>query len=185
MVGGRLIALTRRCGRCSSIFTSAHSWVVLLPRDDTGQATIWLGVPLRYMRHSGSSMCILRYRNARNLARPPYGRSNRRNHGRDPHLCHAGDAIRPSLAVRTQQTGPGTWSYRLPFNSHAGLALIRGPKSRTASGRFSWLRFLGTRLDVLSAIGAGACGSKSSGCGSLSGCCCWWPSGIARASVMD
>src|SRR5512139_1513920 len=111
VVGGGLVALLRRLwpmliGICLGTFVD----VVLLPHDDTGQATIWLGVALAL--YSALGLVNVHFsvpRHAENLAWPRHGRGDGRDHGSDRHLRHAGHSVHPIFEVRTRQACAGTW----------------------------------------------------------------------------
>ena len=177
VVGGGVIALARRLwpmlvGICVGTFVGA----VLLPHDDTGPATIWLGLALGFIRRSGWSMGISVPRRAE---------------------IWLGLLIGTATGAITVATGifvmPGTpYIQSLKFERDKlvqalglsfsvstitlALALAYAGQIRASLAGASLLLFLRRLLGWSSGKWcAGKFGRKPSGCGSLSDCCCSVP----------
>ena len=178
LVGGGVVALVRRLwpmlvGICVGTFMGA----VLLPHDDTGQATIWLGVALAL--YAALGLVNVHFRVPRHAE------------------IWLGLVMGAATGAITVATGifvmPGTpYVQALQFERDKlvqalglsftvstvtlALALAYAGQIRASLAGASLVALLAALVGML--LGnwcVDACGRKPSGCGSLSGCCCSVP----------
>ncbi len=179
VVGGGLIALARRLWPMLVGNLRRHirgCGLAAARRYGAGNDLAWRGPCAVF----GTRACQCAFQRAAargNLARPRHGRGDRRDHGGDRYLRHAGHSVHPVPEVRTRQARAGAWSVVHRFNGHARFgARLRRTNTRVARRAHRWLRLLRRLLEWSSGNWcADAFGRKPSGCGSLSGCCCSVP----------